>query len=178
VRASRTVGFEKACLPEVGRLLHVLAGMRRGIRIGESGTACGVGAAWIATAMDPGSTLVTVELDPERAAIASRLLASAPGVSVLQGDWSLLQAHGPFDLLFIDGGPAKTECEVILSLLAPRGLVVLDDLTPPEHWTTEQRREYADGDPTRTAWRDQSGCSFTDLRVTEDAAVLLVVKHA
>lgn len=176
VRGARAAGYEKACLPEVGLLLRLLAAARRDIRIGESGTACGVGAAWLASAMDASSTLVTVELDPERARVAARLMEQTSRVSVLEGDWALLQAHGPFDLLFVDGGPAKTECDVILSLLAPRGLLVFDDLTPPERWTPEQRRTYVAGDPIRNAWRDRPGCAVTELRVTEYAAVLLVAK--
>ncbi|MGH2377228.1 MAG: O-methyltransferase [Candidatus Limnocylindria bacterium] len=178
VRASRTVGFDKACLPEVGRLLHLLAASRTGIRIGETGTACGVGTAWLASAMDTASRLVTVEADPERAAIAKDLFGPVENVEVLTGDWSLLKGKAPFDVLFIDGGPAKHECDEILSMASPRGIVLFDDFTPPERWTAEQREAYLDGDPVREAWRRRDDCMVTEVRVTDDAAVLLVARVA
>ena len=174
VQASRTVGYDKACIPEVGRLLHLLVSARRSARIGETGTACGVGAAWIASGMDQDSTLVTAELDPERAAIATRLFSQTQNVKTLCGDWSLIKVHGPFDILFVDGGPAKSECDEIMSMVARRGLIVFDDLTPPHVWTEEQRRAYADGDPVRNAWRDRPGCAACEVMVTVNASVLLV----
>lgn len=176
VEASRRADYDKACLPEVGRLLHLLVASRSGIRIGETGTACGVGAAWLASAMDARSTLATVEQDPGRAAIARGLLAPLPNVETITGDWSLLRGKGPFDLLFIDGGPDKSQCDEILSMLAPHGLVVLDDLTPSERWTAEQRQMFAGGDPVRRAWSERGDCVISELRVTADAAVLLIAK--
>lgn len=55
-------------LPEVQRLLAVLAA---GKRCAETGTALGEGAAAIASTA---RSLVTVERDPERAAVAARRL--------------------------------------------------------------------------------------------------------
>lgn len=127
--------------------------------------------------MDAASTLTTVELDSERAAIAARLFSQVPNVKTLSGDWSLIRPHGPFDILFVDGGPKKSDCDEILSLLAPRGLVVFDDLTPPHAWTDEQRRAYSDGDPVRNAWRDQRACSAIEVMVTERSSVLLVARR-
>ena len=40
-------GFEHSCAPAVGRLLAVLAGRVRGGLVGEIGTGCGVGTAWM-----------------------------------------------------------------------------------------------------------------------------------
>lgn len=176
VRASREVGYEQACIPEVGRLLQVLVSSRTGIRVCETGTACGVGAAWIASALDPSSTLVTVELDAERAAVSAGVLAGLTNVRTLTGDWSQLKPEGPFDLLFIDGGPAKSEWRGIIGLSAPRALIVFDDLTPPHAWTDDQRRLYADGDPVRDAWRGRPGFFVTEVMVTERASALLVAR--
>ena len=47
------------------RLLAVLASGRPSGRFAEIGTGTGVGSAWIASAMGPEATLVTVELDDE-----------------------------------------------------------------------------------------------------------------
>lgn len=55
-------GFEKSCLPEVGALLHVLAARRGLLRAAEIGAGCGVGSAWIVSALAPGTPFFTVEL--------------------------------------------------------------------------------------------------------------------
>jgi hypothetical protein len=98
------LGFALSCRPEVGRLLYTLAASVRNGRVGEIGTGCGYGSAWMASALGPGGTLVTVEHDAERAAAAARLFAAMPNVQVLHADWPALLEHGPFDLLFVDGG--------------------------------------------------------------------------
>lgn len=67
---ARRSRFDRSCTAEVGRLLAVLAGTVRGGTVGEIGTGCGVGAAWMASALAPGAALVTVELDPTRAETA------------------------------------------------------------------------------------------------------------
>jgi predicted O-methyltransferase YrrM len=142
--AAARLGFEGSSLDEVGRLLATLAASRPGGRIGEVGTGTGVGAAWIASALADGATLVTVELDEARAVAAASLLAGAVGCAALQGDWrEVLPPHGPFDLLFFDGAQWKRdperEASLAVELLAPGGLLVIDDLTPVELWPEEWR---------------------------------------
>jgi predicted O-methyltransferase YrrM len=100
------LGFALSSRPEVGRLLHTLAASVRDGRIGEMGTDTGVGAAWMASALGPGGTLVTVEADAERAAGAARLFADLPNVQVLHADLTALLTRGPFDLVFVDGPSA------------------------------------------------------------------------
>src|SRR3954470_5062831 len=99
--------FAQSCTPEVGRLLAVLATQRREGTVGEIGTGFGVGSTWIVSNLTSGASFVTVELDEARAAAALALFAPLPSVRVLTGDWHLLLAYGPFDLLFADGGRAK-----------------------------------------------------------------------
>src|SRR5689334_13585141 len=98
-------GGEPTCsLPGTGRLLATLAAACAGGRIGEIGAGTGVGAAWIASAMPDDATLVTVELDDERASAVTQLFADDPRVTVLCGDANeLIPREAPFDLLFIDG---------------------------------------------------------------------------
>lgn len=43
--------------------------------IGETGTRCGVGLAWLASAAGPGTRLVSVERRPARHAVARRVFA-------------------------------------------------------------------------------------------------------
>lgn len=116
-------------IPEVQRLLSVLAAGRR---VAEAGTAFGEGAAAMA---QTATSVVTVELDPERAVAAARRLEPFSNVELLVGDWrELLPPRGPFQLVFLDGGGFKQDPEEgndrVLGLLEDGGLLVMDDLTP------------------------------------------------
>jgi predicted O-methyltransferase YrrM len=108
----------------VQSLLRVLAAGRR---CAEIGTAFGEGAAAMA---DTAASLVTVEIDEERAAIARERLAGRDNVELLVGDWrELLRPRAPFELLFFDGGRFAEAVDSI-DLVAQGGLLVKDDLTP------------------------------------------------
>jgi predicted O-methyltransferase YrrM len=160
--AERT-GFGRSCSAETGRLLQVLAGARGLERVAEIGTGTGVGSAWILSALDPDVAFLTVELDEARARDAAELLAEDVAARVLHGDWrELLPAEAPFDLLFADGGRAKAHEEVI-GLLAPGGILVLDDLTPG----------YADPDPVRELWLGHPRLVATELQVSPREAVIV-----
>ena len=130
----RRLGFTHSSIPEVGRLLHVLAAQRGRTRVGELGTGCGVGAAWIVSALPPTIPFVTVEVDPTLAEAAAELFAEDENVTVLQGDWhELMPTEAPFDLLFYDGGGKQhpeLDGEQVVGLLAPGATIVMDDLTP------------------------------------------------
>jgi predicted O-methyltransferase YrrM len=125
-------GLPSACLPGVGRFLGVLAAGCNGGRIGEIGTAAGIGAAWMASAMPADCVLITAEIDEQLAAAASKLLADDHRVEVLTGDArEVLAPRGPFDLLFADGGwrdPAGLAS--LVDLVRVGGRVVMDDVTP------------------------------------------------
>jgi predicted O-methyltransferase YrrM len=165
------LGFARSCEPEVGRLLHVLAAQRGRARVGEIGTGTGVGAAWIVSALPPGVPFVTVELDPARAAAAASLFAADAQVRVLEGDWhELMPREAPFDLLFYDGGGKQRpelDGEDVVGLLAPRGLVVMDDLTPG--------RPRA-GDPVREFWLGHPDLSAVELTLSPSMAAIVAVR--
>jgi len=120
------------CLPGVGRLLAVLAAGCHEGRIGEIGTGVGVGTAWMASSMPADCMLVTVEIDRERAALATRLLAGDGRVMVLTGDaMDLMPTCAPYDLLFADGGRHdRVSYASLLDLLRVGGQIVMDDVTP------------------------------------------------
>jgi predicted O-methyltransferase YrrM len=174
IEATRRMGYDKACLPEAGRLLYSLAAIRQGMTIGETGTACGVGAAWLASGMSKSSRLYTVELDRTRADASRRLFDGLPNVAAVHGDWRSIAGFAPFDLLFVDGGLDKTDSETTLSLLAPRGLAVFDDLTPRHAWSAAQRAEFAAGDPIRKAWAAEARATSFEVLLTEDESALLI----
>ena len=160
--AERT-GFTRSCSPEAGRLLQVLAGQRGRTRVAEIGTGCAVGSAWILSALDPEVPFVTVELDPARAAAAAELLAADENARVLAGDWQdVLPEQGPFDLLFADGGRSKYH-EELVGLLAPRGTLFLDDLTPG----------YEGGDPVRELWLAHPRVLGVELQISLREAVIV-----
>jgi predicted O-methyltransferase YrrM len=171
--------FERSSIPEVGRLLALLAAARPEGRFAEIGTGTGVGSAWIASALGPEALLITTELDDDRAAAAARLFDEQSHVRVLHGDWhELLPPEGPFDLLFFDGGHWKkgdvpAESEQVLRVMAPGGVVVIDDLTPrnlmPEGW--------AGGDPVRDYWLDDERVVSVELLTTPESAAILAVKR-
>jgi len=160
--AART-GFTRSCSAETGKLLQVLAGARGLERVAEIGTGCGVGAAWILSALDPAVSFFTVELDAERAAAAAELFADDPAATVLHGDWQdVLAQEAPLDLLFADGGRAKYH-EELVGLLAPGGMLMLDDLTPG----------YGDPDPIRELWLAHPRLVAVELQVSSREAVIV-----
>jgi predicted O-methyltransferase YrrM len=140
---ARESGFPYSCEPEVGRLLATLAAhLPAGARVLELGTGTGVGTAWITSALLPRTnvTVLSVEKDPGTAALAAR------------GDWpafvelrradalAVLGGAGQFDLIFADAQGGKTEgLDRTIAALAPRGLLVVDDMTPLPSWDAELR---------------------------------------
>jgi len=137
-------------------LLRVLASGRD---VAELGTAFGEGAAAIA---ETARSLVTVELDPERAAVARERLAGLDNVEALEGDaYELLRGRGPFGLVFADGG--VYDWEQIIELLEPGGLLVKDDLTPGRG---------VEGDPVREFLRDLRLAAVEILTTPESAAIV------
>jgi predicted O-methyltransferase YrrM len=173
--------FENSSIPEIGRLLAALVAQRPLGSFAEIGTGCGVGAAWIAGALQPEAEFVTVETDEERAAAAGRLLAEHANVRVLHGDWhELLPPEAPFDLLFFDGGRWKSgdvpaESEQALALVAPSGTIVIDDLTPEALWPDEWRGR---PDPAREFWLGDPRLTAAEILTTPQTAVILAVRSS
>lgn len=133
-------GTPSASLPGTGRFLAMLAAGCRGGRIGELGTGVGIGAAWMASAMPADCTLVTVEFDQARAAVARELFAADPRVTVITGQaGAVIGTYAPFDLLFSDCGIYDS---TLVELLRPGGRVVMDDLTPGTPTEGDLKREF------------------------------------
>ncbi|GAA1910790.1 class I SAM-dependent methyltransferase [Streptomyces sodiiphilus] len=174
VRAVETAvrhGFAHSCRPEQGRLLRTLAG-GAGERIGETGTGCGVGLAWLASGAPPGARLVSVERDPELARLSAALFENDERVKVVCGDWREITAHGPFGLLVLDGGgQGKTdEPADVEQLLEPGGTVVIDDFTPCGSWPPLHRGR---PDRARMHWLDHPGLRAVELRPARDLSTVV-----
>lgn len=171
--AAAEEGFDNSCAPHQGRLLSLLAAGQVGRSIGETGTGCGVGLAWMLEAAGPSTSITSIELDPHRAKRSAGLFAGCPNVTVLNGDWSGLRAHGPFDLLVLDGGGKGKNVgddpplDPTDGWLAMGGTVVLDDFTPagepgaPLH------------DPVRDYWLGHPALRTTELRLSPTLATLV-----
>ena len=160
------LGFERSCIREVGLLLRVLAAQRGRSRVGELGTGCGVGAAWIVSALPPTVPFVTVELEEMRARGVAELFADDENVTVLHGDWhELMPPEAPFDLLFLDSGKQHPEVdgEDVVGLLAPGATIVMDDLTP-------QRRRR---DPVREFWLNHPRIAALEIMTTPTTAAIV-----
>ena len=88
----------------------------------------------MASSMPADCTLVTVEIDEDRAAHAGRLLAGDGRIRVLTGDArELIPSYAPFDLLFADGTrPDHMAYSSLVGLLRVGGQLVMDDVTPAD----------------------------------------------
>ena len=174
VAAAEEAGFECSCRPEHGRLLTALAAGAE--LVGETGTGFGVGLAWLVSGARPGTRFVSVERDPERAGAAAELFAGEPRVTVLTGDWTGIGRDGPYDLLVLDGGGGKSSGGQAdpLALLRPGGTLVIDDLTPADHWPP-LFQGVPDGG--RTHWYDHPDLDATELRLAPDLAALVATRR-
>lgn len=177
------MAFERSSIREVGRLLGALAASRPNGRLAEIGTGTGVGSSWIVSSMGPEASFVTVEADDDRAAASAELFAGFPNVRVLHGDWhEVLPPEAPFDLLFFDGGGYKrspppqmrAESEHALELVAPGGVVAMDNLTPEHLWP-------ADGptwpDALRDFWLGSDALVAAEVLTTPESSAIVAVKR-
>src|SRR5258708_23350887 len=140
---ARQAGFPMSCDPAVGRLLAVLAAhLPEGARVLELGTGTGAGTAWIVSGLLPRTdvTVTSVEKDPGTATAEA------------SGDWpsfvdlrradalEVLGESGTFDLIFADAPGGKWEgLARSVAALRPRGLLIVDDMTPEPDWTDSHR---------------------------------------
>lgn len=163
-----------------GRVLSVLAAGRR--RIVEVGTAYGYSTLWLALGQPAGGTIVTIDPDRSRTALArgwwrqagvadERItVVNAPALEAFATAEPALS--GPFDLAFIDA--LKPEygayLEAILPRLAPSALVVADNVL----WSgrVSGARPAASGDGSTAALRAFSTAVLADSRF--DATILPV----
>lgn len=138
--AARNAGLpDIAVAPNQGKLLKLLAETAGARRILEIGTLGGYSTLWLARALPPGGTLVTLEIDPAHAEVARASLASAgvgdrvdvvlaPASQTL--DRLLREGVEPFDLVFVDADKQSLAryVEQTLALSHPGTLVVVDNV--------------------------------------------------
>jgi predicted O-methyltransferase YrrM len=133
--------------------------------VAELGAAFGETAALLA---ETARSVVTVELDPERVALARERLAGLANVELLEGDsYERLRGRGPFGLVFADGG-RPYDWEEILALVEPGGIIVKDDLTPGRAVEGDDVREFLLRDPRVVG---------AEILATPEMAVIVAVRR-
>ncbi|WP_448720063.1 O-methyltransferase [Microbacterium natoriense] len=134
--AQRAAGLpEIEVAPVGGKLLSVLARMSGARRVLEIGTLGGYSTIWLARAVGPEGSVVTIEAEADNAAVA-RASIDAAGVGdrvdirIGLGEQVLPTLEGPFDLVFIDAD--KESNTIYLDWAArlghPGTVIVLDNI--------------------------------------------------
>ncbi|MBV6699771.1 O-methyltransferase [Kitasatospora aureofaciens] len=173
-RVATASGFGRSCTPEVGRLLALAAASKPAGVVAESGTGAGVGTAWLLSGLGAGARLVTAERDERLAHSAAALFADDDRVRVIAGDWRLLDEHAPFDVFFCDGGGKRDDPRHVVDLLAPGGLLLLDDFTPSPAWPPLFKGEV---DELRLYYLTHPDLEATEVLTTPTGSVVLGVKR-
>lgn len=140
VRAGEEAGLPQIQVsPPQGKLLHLLAKTIGASSILEFGTLAGYSTIWLARALPAGGRLITLEADPEYAAVAAASIAAAglgESVEVRVGPALDQLPHleadgvGPFDLTFIDADKVHTPDYFAWALehSHPGSLIVADNV--------------------------------------------------
>lgn len=149
--AQRAAGLpEIEVAPVGGKLLSVLARMSGARRVLEIGTLGGYSTIWLARAVGPEGSVVTVEAEAGNAAVA-RASIDAAGVGdrvdirVGRGADVLPTLDGPFDLVFIDADKesntiyldwaarlGRQGTVIVLDNIGREGEIVREDSTDPK----------------------------------------------
>jgi predicted O-methyltransferase YrrM len=123
--------------PETAELLGVLVRAKQARRVLEIGTSNGYSTIWLGDAAEAtGGTVVTLEIDPARSALAAEHVARAglrDRVDLRTGDAARALAEFPdaaFDLVFLD---AERDAYAgywpdLVRTLAPAGLLAVDNV--------------------------------------------------
>jgi predicted O-methyltransferase YrrM len=130
--------------PESAALMAVLIKATGAQRLLEIGTSNGYSTIWLAdAAAATGGRLVSVEMDPERTALARRNLERAGLSAELRtedaGDTLERAEDGAWDFVFLDAErPAYASYwPALVRTLAPSGLLAVDNVLSHEHQLVE-----------------------------------------
>lgn len=136
IRESAAAGLPAIAVSAAqGKLLHLLALSIGARRIVEIGTLGGYSAIWMTRALPAGGKLVSLEIDPRNAEVASRNIARAglsDRVEIIVGPAisRLPDLQGPFDLAFIDADKESNAdyFDHAVRLSRPGGVIVVDNV--------------------------------------------------
>ena len=122
---------------DTGRLLWILVRGTGATRIVEVGTSNGFSTIWLAdAARSTGGRVTTLELNPEKIALARANLASVGlegVVDIIEGRAAdiLSALPGPFDVVFLDADRPSylVYLELVVPKLRPGGMLIADNAT-------------------------------------------------
>jgi caffeoyl-CoA O-methyltransferase len=118
--------------PYEAHLLRWLARVSGAKRILEIGSFVGYSSLWLAQALPPDGQLVTLEKNPEHAALARAHTHDDPRIQVVEADacaWLTSYKGAAFDFLFIDGEKRRYNeyLDAAMPHLAPKAWIVADN---------------------------------------------------
>lgn len=115
-----------------------------------------------------------MERDEGLARRAADVFADDERVTVLTGDWRLLEQHAPFDVFFCDGGGKRDDPRRVVELLAPGGLLLLDDFTPSPDWPPRFGGEV---DELRLFYLTHPDLDATEVLTTPSSSVIVAARR-
>jgi predicted O-methyltransferase YrrM len=137
------LGGTEPVLPAVGAALRFLACAVGAKATVEIGTGCGSSGIWLLRGMRPGSTLTSVDIEPEYQRMARKAFAQA-GFAQNQCRLILGRAldvlprlsDGAYDMVFCDADPRDYPdyLTAALRLLRPGGVVAFNNALPADAW--------------------------------------------
>jgi predicted O-methyltransferase YrrM len=125
--------------PALGKLLHLIARIQGARRVLEVGTLGGYSTIWLARALPQDGELVTLELNPRYAEVATAnaeraglagLIEIEVGPALESLNALLAAGVAPFDLVFIDADKQSTPeyFQLALELTRPGSVIVTDNV--------------------------------------------------
>ncbi|HXF91812.1 MAG TPA: class I SAM-dependent methyltransferase [Nitrospiraceae bacterium] len=161
--------------PLEGAFLKMMALLVDAKRVLEIGTFTGYSALCFAEALPEDGRVITCEIDPESAALASKYFAKSPHgrkIDVRMGPAleTLRALAGPFDVIFIDADKVNYVhyYRRALELVSPRGVILIDNVL----WSGNVL-VHPPLDASTAAIQDLNRLVATDPRVT---AVLVTIR--
>ncbi len=166
--------YTASCTNDAGRLLHLLTRTFVSGVIGEIETGCGVGSAWIASALSPSASFLSIVEDRARSVAVRSLFEPMLNVRIVSGDWRELLQSWRFGMLFAGANSTRAEYpELLVQSLREGSLIVLDGLSPMGKVSLRSRQE---GARIRDFWLNDARLAATEVQVSPTEAVILATR--
>lgn len=141
-------GFNMSCDDLTGNLLRTLVATKENSKVLEIGTGIGYSTSWLLEGMDNQSTILSVESEEDYSKVAEVILGNDPRLELVVSDGGKFIAENlnlRFDFIFADTWPGKFYLlDEVIDMLAPYGILILDDLNPQSNWPDGHGEKVAD----------------------------------